>query len=137
MNIVAVSLHNTSTDLDFKSDDNCVSPLGQTGRGQATIKFTVTATWTPNRSISLTPWPRREILYFSSLNSFFLIGIFVSHLLARIYADYIIPVRLGMSFITVTMFMTTYQFILQPTNPCLYNLICLPEAYILASTNRK
>jgi len=44
MNVVAMSSHNTSTKLDFRSDDNCVSPLGQTRRGQAPIKFTVTAT---------------------------------------------------------------------------------------------
>jgi ATP-dependent protease Clp ATPase subunit len=30
MNVVATSFHNISKDLDFKPDDNCVSPLGQT-----------------------------------------------------------------------------------------------------------
>jgi len=40
---VTMSFH-ISKDLDFKPDDNCVSPLGQTMRGQAGINFTVKAT---------------------------------------------------------------------------------------------
>jgi len=44
MKDVAMSLHNTSTDLDFQSDDNCVSPFGQTRRGQAHVNLTVMAT---------------------------------------------------------------------------------------------
>jgi len=44
MNVVAISSHNTSTKLDFRSDDNCVSLLGQTRRGQAHVNLTVMAT---------------------------------------------------------------------------------------------
>jgi hypothetical protein len=36
-------------DLDFKPDDNCMSPLGQIVRGQAHINFIVTATGPPTR----------------------------------------------------------------------------------------
>ena len=43
MNIVTVYFHNISKDLDFKPDDNCVSPLGQTGRVQKRINFMVMA----------------------------------------------------------------------------------------------
>jgi len=66
-----------SKDLDFKPDDNCVSPLGQTIRGQAGINFIVKATWPLTWSSSLTPGPRGKILYFS-LKTLFLIRIFVS-----------------------------------------------------------
>jgi len=66
---------------------------------------------------------------FPFLKLLFLIGIFVSYLLSRIYAYYITPVRSGMSFVTVTIFKTTYQFLLQTTNPCLHNLICLLDLH--------
>jgi len=57
MNVIAMSLHNISTDLDFKPDDNHMSPFGQTRRGQAPINFIVMATWTPTWSGILTPDP--------------------------------------------------------------------------------
>jgi hypothetical protein len=44
MNAVAMSFHNISKDLDFKLDDNCVSPLVRSDKGQAPISFIVTAT---------------------------------------------------------------------------------------------
>jgi hypothetical protein len=72
---VAMSFH-ISKDLDFKPDDNCVSPLGQTMRGQAGINFTVKATWSLTWSSNLIPWPAGQILY-CSLKTLFLVGIFV------------------------------------------------------------
>jgi len=43
-----------SQDVDFKPDNNYVSPQGQTRLGQAHVKFIVIATRTPTRSGSLT-----------------------------------------------------------------------------------
>jgi len=40
MNVIAMSLHNISTNLDFKSGENCLSPLGQMRRGHGPINFT-------------------------------------------------------------------------------------------------
>jgi len=40
---VAMSIH-ISKELYFQPDDNCVSPVGQTIRGQAGISFIVKAT---------------------------------------------------------------------------------------------
>jgi hypothetical protein len=53
INFVAMSFYNTSKALDFKPDDNCVSPCGQTGRGQARVNFVVMATWNPTRRVTL------------------------------------------------------------------------------------
>jgi len=55
MNVVAMSLHNNSTDLDFKPDENCMSSFDQSRRGKAPLNFTLTATRTPNLRVSLTP----------------------------------------------------------------------------------
>jgi len=39
MNVVAMSFHSISKDLNFKPDDNCMSPLGLTMWGHALINF--------------------------------------------------------------------------------------------------
>jgi len=86
MNVVAMQSLNIFKDLDFKLDDNCMSPWGQSRRGKLCINFIVMATWTPTRSGSLTPWPRQEILYFCSLKPLFLlIGICVNHMSLKHY----------------------------------------------------
>jgi hypothetical protein len=43
MNVEAMSFRNISKDLDFRPDDNCLSPIGQSMRGQTRINFIVMA----------------------------------------------------------------------------------------------
>jgi len=41
---VTLSFHIISKGLDFKPDDNCMLPLGQTARGKVRIDFITIAT---------------------------------------------------------------------------------------------
>jgi hypothetical protein len=88
MNFVAMSFHNISKGIDFKPDDNCASHWSQTRMGQARINFVVMATWIPTRSSSLKPWPGVEVLNFSSLKPFLLIGICVNHVSLKYYLNW-------------------------------------------------
>jgi hypothetical protein len=62
LTVLKMPFHNISKNLGLKPDDKCVSPFGQTVRGQAVRNF-VLATWPKNR--------RGGILYFSSIKPLF------------------------------------------------------------------
>jgi len=49
---VAISFYNISRNLDFRSDDNCVSPLGQTIKADSHIACRAYAVPPPGRAVN-------------------------------------------------------------------------------------